>query len=1015
MKVETLLVTAAALAPALFTWWRGRTLVAVGADPMLAERLFAHRQRLTWVFAGTLAVMAAFSNDPSRPFAITLCIVTALAAAFHVRKALFNETWSFLRYGIHTVRFTVARGAGVVALALAPGLVWDAAPLHWVYAGASFAALVTWSLLGQTVFLKTIGARPLACPELQSLFDAVTRRSCALEPRLYQLDMNGGRWANAFALPSFTTPAVMFTDTLLTECEPREAAAIFAHEVAHLEEHDTGWWLRCQAVYITIAAAATLLPAFVIDHPLGASVPSWAPLAWSVALLVALLLYAKRGHGQAHEAEADRRGVELCEDGEALIRALTKIHRSSLLPRRWNPDFDARASHPSLVNRVRAIRSSCGMPQPAIAAPVVVGSAEPGCYAVFEPERMHWLQRVTDTAASTPAELLAAAGDVRSIPYTEVSSLHIETPAKGPAQLVAVSAEHTLSLSLRTEDAENALVVLDGVEGELASAKTKPARGRSELGPFVAGLVMALMFMMSHFGVVLVTAALALLRSRAADFAALGAAALAGAASMALGLNGEMAPDAARALAVVLGLTGTAALFTAYRKRREPRSTTVITFVVLALLLALTGFELLVAVIEGQAALRIHEFAAGNTELPMAALALAAAFACRPRQWARAIAVALVLTSLVPVLLGSRFYAERFVDDPMLVEAPPVAWTPAEPRLLGRTVLPEFATDLRLSPAGERYAVAVYEPSEMGSFIVGDSGGGRTEVTADDLAFIDDRRIVTLTRSDSALLLTTLTLDHDDDVNARVPMVLPLLVAPALTVTPHNLGWQVHGWSSSLEQRVVLSGTADGRGYERRQWPARDPRGDTEDDPWFETGFFATQGTTVRTMQRYDSVFDRLHGQWAIHLRRYVASRGLGVSTRIETDSVDGSQGVLETSLPVRCFHSASATPDVLACGVWGREQLRIGRLNLSLEHWEPLADFPEGAFGGHLGSNERLTMLHWPREVLMVDLKTAESVRFTLPQDAPPPSEARAAGNLLWTLSHEDENAVLSRYDIAR
>ena len=95
---------------------------------------------------------------------------------------------------------------------------------------------------------------------------------------------------------------------------------------------------------------------------------------------------------QAHEAESDRRAVELCGDGLALARALTKLHALARLPRRWPLEMERTASHPSLARRIQAIEAAAGIPSPPLASPVVAAGRVPGRFVVLGAERIEWLE-----------------------------------------------------------------------------------------------------------------------------------------------------------------------------------------------------------------------------------------------------------------------------------------------------------------------------------------------------------------------------------------------------------------------------------------------------------------------------------------------------------------------------------------------------------------------------------------------------------------------------------------------
>lgn len=56
------------------------------------------------------------------------------------------------------------------------------------------------------------------------------------------------------------------------------------------------------------------------------------------------------------ELEADALAVQWTGDPELVIRALTKLHTLNASPHRLKPGDELVSSHPSLVNRIKAIR-----------------------------------------------------------------------------------------------------------------------------------------------------------------------------------------------------------------------------------------------------------------------------------------------------------------------------------------------------------------------------------------------------------------------------------------------------------------------------------------------------------------------------------------------------------------------------------------------------------------------------------------------------------------------------------
>src|SRR5205085_2431407 len=168
----------------------------------------------------------------------------------------------------------------------------------------------------------------------------------------------GGRFVSAFAFPSTRAPSVLFTDPALELFSAREQAAVFAHELSHLEHGDRRRCYIASAISYGLVAGATLGAALAFE---------WLPPGlfisfWSIALIVAFAWRLARQ--KAHETESDLRALALCNDAEALISGLTKLTMAGRLPRRRSSELEHGASHPSLARRLHALRRRPGRPGP---------------------------------------------------------------------------------------------------------------------------------------------------------------------------------------------------------------------------------------------------------------------------------------------------------------------------------------------------------------------------------------------------------------------------------------------------------------------------------------------------------------------------------------------------------------------------------------------------------------------------------------------------------------------------
>ncbi|HVT11425.1 MAG TPA: M48 family metallopeptidase [Fimbriimonadaceae bacterium] len=158
---------------------------------------------------------------------------------------------------------------------------------------------------------------------------------------------------NAFATLNGT---VGMTRGLLDKLEPDEIRGIIAHELGHI---------KAKHLRRTLPVAfGTLALLFWAQFWLGgylerkgyteASHLVYSPIMiFAISPILGILvgrLYRR------NEREADRFAVELTGDAETYIRALEKIHLFNAMPGRLNTYDEARSSHPSLDNRIKALK-----------------------------------------------------------------------------------------------------------------------------------------------------------------------------------------------------------------------------------------------------------------------------------------------------------------------------------------------------------------------------------------------------------------------------------------------------------------------------------------------------------------------------------------------------------------------------------------------------------------------------------------------------------------------------------
>jgi hypothetical protein len=293
---------------------------------------------------------------------------------------------------------------------------------------------------------------------LLARFREIVARSSVPMPQVLSAGAPGGTLANALALPSRRGSQVILGATLLEALAPAEIAAIFAHELAHLEEFarrkGRGRGLRAYA--LMLAAAAVLFFGDGTGHVTALS------LLWLTAS--ATVLARSLPHRRAEEVESDRRAVELCGDGETYARALIRLHALARIPRRWAADFERRTTHPSLARRLAAIRGRGPSDQP---PPLIVtGPSRTGPVAVLDAEGCRWYAEAQGMVS--PDALPVTARLTAQRRYEDLVELRLHATGAEPTALLATGKDgQTWSVRLGPDDARRVQAYLDRIDHRL--------------------------------------------------------------------------------------------------------------------------------------------------------------------------------------------------------------------------------------------------------------------------------------------------------------------------------------------------------------------------------------------------------------------------------------------------------------------------------------------------------------------------------------------------------------------
>src|SRR5262249_6605887 len=144
-------------------------------------------------------------------------------------------------------------------------------------------------------------------------------------------------------------------------------------------------------------------------------------------------------------------------------------------------------------------------------------------------------------------------------------------------------------------------------------------------------------------------------------------------------------------------------------------------------------------------------------------LAFAGAVALERRRGLQYASAALALTGLLFVYFGSTAFLNRFVTDPFIAPARAVALTSVSPAALAEVSLPFEVSSLRLSPAGRYMAVASEDQKEQRTIHAGRVGGALSAFSADEAAFVDERRLLLLEQLSSTTRLRLIDLGRGPD------------------------------------------------------------------------------------------------------------------------------------------------------------------------------------------------------------------------------------------------------------
>ena len=181
------------------------------------------------------------------------------------------------------------------------------------------------------------------------------------------------------------------------------------------------------------------------------------------------------------------------------------------MPRRWDPEFERRATHPSLSRRIQAIRAAAGGVPPEIAIEATFGVATSGTSVAVDAARVTWLERD---------------GSTHSASYETLVELRVAAAGtSAPALAIADRNGRRWTIALVPDDVVRAQAVLDAVDTRLATPPAAAHAVHSSIARLSAALFAVVALTAAQWGALIV--ALVILVTPAPRLLAAGAAAAA--------------------------------------------------------------------------------------------------------------------------------------------------------------------------------------------------------------------------------------------------------------------------------------------------------------------------------------------------------------------------------------------------------------------------------------------------------------------------------------------------------
>jgi len=374
--------------------------------------------------------------------------------------------------------------------------------------GLRFALLVgtataLWAVHARIAVLL-LGAHEGVPATLTGRIAAVAAAEGLPAPRVLVFPDRGTALAVPMAVPGLLgIPVVFLTDSLLAPGVEDEAYAIALHELSHLrpdEKRRRTWrqWSAWCLPLIGIPVCSTIWPD--VDVLAG------------LALVLIGFWICRASVFRHYETRADLFAARVAGP-ETAIAALTRIHASFGLPRRFDANREAKLSHPSLARRIAAIRKEFGMESPAEeadeATPVAVTDPAGRPFRICASAELLHIEPVDAGEADPDAQATA-------IPLERIIATELQEGRKGRRLLVRwADVPNDLRFGLADPEMERARALMASVDDQFLSPGSPCVRSVADAAKSAVSTSVAFGVLLAPFGgLAMALPALANLRRR---------------------------------------------------------------------------------------------------------------------------------------------------------------------------------------------------------------------------------------------------------------------------------------------------------------------------------------------------------------------------------------------------------------------------------------------------------------------------------------------------------------------